>query len=183
MHLLLAATALLGAASVGLHLLLAIHRFPPCPPSNSFLQAMPYTYVPAQYIPADEVLVRVPRQLVGVLNRPVRQDQGYAPDQETAADTAYGAAPVSHLVTDQPSILSFVLSPPILLPWQLWPLQVTVDMVSPLTWPTPGPSDPATLLYSGRVNKARAAGIQRKVSPTHFIAPREVHWPTLDPRV
>merc|ERR1719382_1426886 len=74
MHLLLAATALLGAAS-----------------------AMPYTYVPAQYIPADEVLVRVPRQLMGGLNRPVRQDQGYAPDQETAADTAYGAAPVGRV--------------------------------------------------------------------------------------
>ena len=76
-------------------------------------------YYPAQYIPADEVLVRVPRQLAqgnsgsllsqmcswwntfvttscltqGPL-RPVRQSD-FAADQEASADTAYGAAPVS----------------------------------------------------------------------------------------
>ena len=52
-------------------------------------------YYPAQYIPADEVLVRVPRQLgqQGPL-RPVRQSD-FAADQEASADTAYGAAPVS----------------------------------------------------------------------------------------
>ena len=82
------------------------------------LQAMPMVYYPAQYIPADEVLVRVPRQLAqgnsgsflsqicswwntfvtisspqGPL-RPVRQSD-FAADQEASADTAYGAAPVT----------------------------------------------------------------------------------------
>ena len=60
---------------------------------------MPMVYYPAQYIPADEVLVRVPRQLgqqglQGPL-RPVRQSD-FAADQEASADTAYGAAPVSY---------------------------------------------------------------------------------------
>ena len=31
--------------------------------NDPHLQAMPMVYYPAQYIPADEVLVRVPRQL------------------------------------------------------------------------------------------------------------------------
>ena len=54
-------------------------------------------YYPAQYIPADEVLVRMPRQLPQGLQgplRPVRQSD-FAADQEASADTAYGAAPVS----------------------------------------------------------------------------------------
>ena len=61
-------------------------------------QAMPYTYVPAQYIPANEMLVRVPRQLTqgpdGAPRRnPYAQDRAGL-DQDTAADAAYGAAPV-----------------------------------------------------------------------------------------
>ena len=59
---------------------------------------MPMVYYPAQYIPADEVLVRMPRQLPGGLQgplRPVRQSD-FAADQEASADTAYGAAPVSY---------------------------------------------------------------------------------------
>ena len=64
---------------------------------------MPMVYYPAQYIPADEVLVRVPRQLgpggpQGPL-RPIRQSD-YEADQEASADTAYGAAPVSYNILD-----------------------------------------------------------------------------------
>ena len=62
---------------------------------------MPYTYVPAQYIPADEMLVRMPRQLAqgqdrAMQGQPMRfaQDRSGL-DQDTAADTPYGAAPVS----------------------------------------------------------------------------------------
>merc|ERR1712223_1522285 len=53
-------------------------------------------YYPAQYIPADEVLVRVPRQLAQGPLRPVRQSD-FAADQEAFADTAYGAAPVGRV--------------------------------------------------------------------------------------
>merc|ERR1712055_585012 len=52
--------------------------------------AMPYTYYPAQYIPADEMLVRVPRQVA-------RPQAPYIADQEASADTAYGAAPVGRV--------------------------------------------------------------------------------------
>ena len=82
-------------------------------------------YYPAQYIPADEVLVRVPRQLgpggpQGPL-RPIRQSD-FAADQEASADTAYGAAPVSYNILDLntlvqkngavPYLFEGVLSPP-----------------------------------------------------------------------
>ena len=63
---------------------------------------MPMVYYPAQYIPADEVLVRMPRQLPGGLQgplRPVRQSD-FAADQEASADTAYGAAPVGFNIFD-----------------------------------------------------------------------------------
>ena len=58
---------------------------------------MPYTYVPAQYIPANEMLVRMPRQLQGpdrARPNPFAQDRSGL-DQDTAADASYGAAPVS----------------------------------------------------------------------------------------
>ena len=61
---------------------------PPC-------QAMPYDYYPAQYLPADEVLVRVPRQLAAGGGRPLRDTVQQYADQDASADTAYGAAPVS----------------------------------------------------------------------------------------
>merc|ERR1712037_321573 len=72
-----------------MHLLLAIATF------VGAATAMPMVYYPAQYIPADEVLVRMPRQLPQGLQgplRPVRQSD-FAADQEASADTAYGAAP------------------------------------------------------------------------------------------
>merc|ERR1711962_1705180 len=52
--------------------------------------AMPYSYYPAQYIPADEMLVRVPRQVA-------RPQAPYIADQEASADTAYGVAPVGRV--------------------------------------------------------------------------------------
>merc|ERR1712072_1429964 len=74
-----------------MHLLLAIATF------VGAVSAMPMGYYPAQYIPVDEALVRVPRQLgqQGPL-RPVRQSD-FAADQEASADTAYGAAPVGRV--------------------------------------------------------------------------------------
>merc|ERR1712037_788537 len=80
--------------ALDMHLLLAIATF------VGAASAMPMVYYPAQYIPADEVLVRVPRQLgqqglQGPL-RPVRQSD-FAADQEASADTAYGAAPVGRV--------------------------------------------------------------------------------------
>merc|ERR1712179_40242 len=76
-----------------MHLLLAIATF------VGAATAVPMVYYPAQYIPADEVLVRMPRQLPQGLQgplRPVRQSD-FAADQEASADTAYGAAPVAVL--------------------------------------------------------------------------------------
>merc|ERR1712001_302091 len=73
-----------------MHLLLAIATF------VGAASAMPMVYYPAQYIPADEVLVRVPRQLAQGPLRPVRQSD-FAADQEASADTAYGAAPVGRV--------------------------------------------------------------------------------------
>merc|ERR1711997_1102087 len=80
--------------ALDMHLLLAIATF------VGAASAMPMVYYPAQYIPADEVLVRVPRQLgqqglQGPL-RPVRQSD-FAADQEASVDTAYGAAPVGRV--------------------------------------------------------------------------------------
>merc|ERR1712158_231013 len=80
--------------ALDMHLLLAIATF------VGAASAMPMVYYPAQYIPADEVLVRVPRQLgqqglQGPL-RPVRQSD-FAADQEASAGTAYGAAPVGRV--------------------------------------------------------------------------------------
>merc|ERR1712045_944278 len=76
-----------------MHLLMGIATF------IGAATAMPMVYYPAQYIPADEVLVRMPRQLPGGLQgplRPVRQSD-FAADQEASADTAYGAAPVGRV--------------------------------------------------------------------------------------
>merc|ERR1712203_749913 len=73
-----------------MHLLLAIATF------VGAASAMPMAYYPAQYIPADEVLVRVPRQLAQGPLRPVRQSD-FAADQDASADTAYGAAPVGRV--------------------------------------------------------------------------------------
>merc|ERR1712110_1407960 len=77
--------------ALDMHLLLTIATF------VGAASAMPMVYYPAQYIPADELLVRVPRQLglQGPL-RPVRQSD-FAADQEASADTAYGAAPVGRV--------------------------------------------------------------------------------------
>merc|ERR1712141_106572 len=82
---------LLQEQALDMHLLLAIATF------VGAASAMPMVYYPAQYIPADEVLVRVPRQLgqQGPL-RPVRQSD-FAAEQEASADTAYGAAPVGRV--------------------------------------------------------------------------------------
>merc|ERR1712088_962349 len=66
-----------------MHLLLAIATF------IGAATAMPMVYYPAQYIPADEVLVRMPRQLPGGLQgplRPVRQS-AFAAGQETSRFT------------------------------------------------------------------------------------------------
>ena len=129
MHLLLAIATFVGAASVCFnHVMTKVQKITFCQKLKiwkvlshqwSHLQAMPMVYYPAQYIPADEVLVRVPRQLAqgnsacsllsqicswwntfvtisspqGPL-RPVRQSD-FAADQEASADTAYGAAPVT----------------------------------------------------------------------------------------
>merc|ERR1711910_89025 len=81
---------LLQEQALDMHLLLAIATF------VGAASAMPMVYYPAQYIPADEVLVRVPRQLAQGLLRPVRQSD-FAADQEASADTAYGAAPVGRV--------------------------------------------------------------------------------------
>merc|ERR1712018_862696 len=80
--------------SQDMHLLLAFATF------IGAATAMPMVYYPAQYIPADEVLVRMPRQLPQGLQgplRPVRQSDFAAADQEASADTAYGAAPVGRV--------------------------------------------------------------------------------------
>merc|ERR1711997_262523 len=77
--------------ALDMHLLLAIATF------LGAASAMPMVYYPAQYIPADEVLVRVPRQLGQQgLQDPLRQSD-FAADQEASADTAYGAAPVGRV--------------------------------------------------------------------------------------
>merc|ERR1712223_260714 len=84
---------LLQEQALDMHLLLAIATF------VGAASAMPMVYYPAQYIPADEVLVLVPRQLPQGLQgplRPIRQ-RDFAADQEAAADTAYGAAPVGRV--------------------------------------------------------------------------------------
>merc|ERR1712165_516518 len=84
---------LLQEQALDMHLLLAIATF------VGAASAMPMVYYPAQYIPADEVLVRVPRQLPQGLQgplRPIRQSD-FAADQEASADTAYGAAPVGRV--------------------------------------------------------------------------------------
>merc|ERR1711910_8410 len=84
---------LLQEQALDMHLLLAIATF------VGAASAMPMVYYPAQYIPADEVLVRVPRQLPQGLQgplRPIRQ-RDFAADQEASADTAYGAAPVGRV--------------------------------------------------------------------------------------
>merc|ERR1712018_16497 len=81
---------LLQEQALDMHLLLAIATF------VGAASAMPMVYYPAQYIPADEVLVRVPRQLAQGPLRPVRQSD-FAADQEASADTAYGAAPVGRV--------------------------------------------------------------------------------------
>merc|ERR1712080_147524 len=81
---------LLQEQALDMHLLLAIATF------VGAASAMPMVYYPAQYIPADEVRVRVPRQLAQGPLRPVRQSD-FAADQEASADTAYGAAPVGRV--------------------------------------------------------------------------------------
>merc|ERR1712218_578487 len=65
---------LLQEQALDMHLLLAIATF------VGAASAMPMVYYPAQYIPADEVLVRVPRQLAQGPLRPVRQSD-FAADQ------------------------------------------------------------------------------------------------------
>ena len=68
MHLLLAIATFVGAASVCSNRVMTnVQKITFCQKlkmiNERHLQAMPMVYYPAQYIPADEVLVRVPRQL------------------------------------------------------------------------------------------------------------------------
>merc|ERR1712180_141068 len=53
--------------------------------------AVPLTYYPAQYIPSDEMLVRVPRQVGPGPLGPSRRE--FQADQQASADTSYGAPP------------------------------------------------------------------------------------------